>query len=559
MDAPTGSEFARRIGGLGLVEREAEILSQISRGNVPQFWRHFVEVKVVRTIDGQTQTIRYFVSPEYLAIGTDADYFLTPVSPGTAQLMANRWKCLLPTRRMVDDIYAAAAVKLEPAPIPPSDAMTTVPVFLQHNETVRAQRSAFLCSHPLGALVAGHKKDVVLTPRLAGAPGKVAIYGWHTASGKAIQPLYLGHTAAWVDYSQGTRLVLRQMSVNDEPKMAETILADPALCALLSDEGPIVEARYPGPGAVEPPPPAAAPGNFSFTERVTRLDFEPGMRVWINAPAVLASNQPVRLVLYALPNGNTIEQTIGRAVKPGDDARFDIQHIGAQTRWLRRRQPDAALVVAYIECAEKSWPAWRRKYDLENRRIPRIVDLLRKRFSGRPVRLILTGHSGGGSFTFGYLNGVAAIPEEVERIAFLDSNYAYDSAQGHARKLGEWLKASNKHYLCVLAYHDDIALLDGKTFVSAAGGTWGRSHEMLKDLGALFPVRRFGGPGFENAEALDGRVKFFLKENPEKAVLHTRQVEWNGFIHALLAGTPLESREYSYFGPRVYDSWISSD
>ena len=47
---------------------------------------------------------------------------------------------MLPTTKMVDDIYANATVKLTPAPIPPSPAMTTVAVFLRHNEIVRAAR-----------------------------------------------------------------------------------------------------------------------------------------------------------------------------------------------------------------------------------------------------------------------------------------------------------------------------------------------------------------------------------------------------------------------------------
>ena len=68
-----------------------------------------------------------------------------------------------------------------------------MPVFARHNELVWEQRKAALMSHPLGTLVAGGKKDVVLTPQLAAKPGKVAIYGWHRVNGVAIQPLYLGH------------------------------------------------------------------------------------------------------------------------------------------------------------------------------------------------------------------------------------------------------------------------------------------------------------------------------------------------------------------------------
>ncbi|MFO1512715.1 MAG: hypothetical protein U1F83_07355 [Verrucomicrobiota bacterium] len=71
----------------------------------------------------------YYVTPDYLAVGTDADYFLTPLTPLTAQFIADQLDCTLPTRKMVDAIYAAAAVKFAPSPIPPSAAMTTVPVF----------------------------------------------------------------------------------------------------------------------------------------------------------------------------------------------------------------------------------------------------------------------------------------------------------------------------------------------------------------------------------------------------------------------------------------------
>jgi hypothetical protein len=52
------------------------------------------------------------------------------------------------------------------------------------------------------------------------------------------------------------------------------------------------------------------------------------------------------------------------------------------------------------------------------------------------------------------------------------------------------------------------------------------------------------------------RIRFFLKENPAREILHTRQVELNGFIHSMLTGTVLEEKEYRYFGPRVYSSFV---
>jgi hypothetical protein len=170
----------------------------------------------------------------------------------------------------------------------------------------------------------------------------------------------------------------------------------------------------------------------------------------------------------------------------------------------------------------------------------------------------LSGHSGGGSFLFGYLNSVDKIPDDIERIAFLDSDYAYDSSRGHGDKLTAWLQSSEQHFLCVFAYNDAIARLDGKPFVSAEGGTWGRSHAMLRDLATHFDfTSQTNSAGLQLHSALGGRIEFLLHENHERKILHTVQVERNGFIHAMLTGTPEENRGYEYFGARAYTNWIS--
>jgi hypothetical protein len=237
-NAPGGSTFAHSIADLSLPEREAKVLAEIKAGNIPNFLRTFVPVTTTR--DGKNAT--YFVAPDYLAIGSDDDYFLTPLSPWTAQKIADLLGCCLPTPKMVDDIYKCAAVKLAPAPIAPSPAMTTVPVFLKHNEMVRTLRKQ--AENPQGALVAGHKKDVVIANKVFAASGKVAIYGWHKLDGKPIQALYTGHTARWVDYSHGIRLVGRKLAVSGQPKTIEAVLADPDLARLLSNEGVMHQVRY---------------------------------------------------------------------------------------------------------------------------------------------------------------------------------------------------------------------------------------------------------------------------------------------------------------------------
>jgi len=240
----TGSEFASFAATLSREEREEAVFGEIASGNVPDFLRTLCPVTVKADIAGRVRAATFLATPDYLAVGPDADYFLMPMTPMLAQRVADLLDCSLPTRKMVNDTWAAAAVKLAPSPIPPSPEMTTVPVFRQHDLTVREQRAAFLGTHALGALVGGDKKDVVVTPQLAARPGKVAIYGWHRLDGTPIQPLYLGHADWYVDYSHGIRLVQRSMTVDGEAATVAAVLADTDLWALLSDEGPFEDPRY---------------------------------------------------------------------------------------------------------------------------------------------------------------------------------------------------------------------------------------------------------------------------------------------------------------------------
>jgi len=574
--ALSGTEFVQRVAPMDLPEREKEIFAQILGGNVPDFMRKLAPVPVTVVAEGKMNSATFYVTPDYLAVGSDEDYFLTPMSPNTAQRIADALHCSLPTPKMVNEIYSAAQAKLAPAPIPPSAAMTTVPVFSNHNAIVHVQRAEQLAAHPLGALVAGHQKDVVITAKLASTPGKVAIYGWHQTNGTPIQPLYLKHIASWVDYSQCIRLVQQQMVVNGATQTVVEVLANPAFAALLSDEGVVPNPRYPT-NALPPLPPktgaaaSSAPDKVSWTnlssplesrevsEQITSFTFAPEVKVRIDAPAQssFAPGEKVLLIFYALPNGNTTDQTIGKVLKPGDDWHYDIQHIGAQTRFLRELLKDEAVVVVYLEAQSRSWPAWRKAHG--DKSIPEIIATVKRLFPGRDVKTVLSGHSGGGSFIFGYLNAIPVIPDDVVRIAFLDSNYAYDKALGHEAKLVKWLRASTGDYLCVLAYNDAVALLNGKSFVGAAGGTWGKSHEMQRDLAEDLKFTSQTNAEFQTFSALDGRVQFILKENPERKIFHTVQVERNGFIHCMVSGTTNQSKGYEYFGPRAYSQWIRAE
>jgi len=261
------SVFVSMITPLSLQDRENAIYTQVAAGNIPNFMRTLSPVTVKALLNGTNHTVTYYVTPEYLAIGADDDYFLMPMTPTLAQRIANKLQCDLPTKKMVDDIYASAAVKLRPQPIPPSDAMITVPVFKQHNDSIGQLRNEQVLAHPLGALVGGHKKDVVVTNKINNPTptGRVAIYGWHQLNGVPIQPLYTGHADTWADYSHGIRLVQLGMKVDSVDKTMTDILNDPNLAGLLSDEGLIPIARYPTPADSGVPLPPTAPKSFGIT------------------------------------------------------------------------------------------------------------------------------------------------------------------------------------------------------------------------------------------------------------------------------------------------------
>ncbi len=247
--ALSGSEFSKSVRDttITLAEREKIIFKEIRSGNIPDFYRDLAEVKDTIVSNGTTHTIRYFVIPDFIAIGSNDDYFYCPMKPQLAQEVANLFKCNLPTRKISDNIYKSASVKLVPEPIPPSPQMTTIPVFEKHNTLVNTQRKLSLAQHPLGSLVAGNKKDVIISNKIYNDKGvlRVVIYGWHKPDGKAIQPLYNGHSTIHVDYSHGIRMVQDKVWVNGKKTSVQKVLASEALNSLLSDEGVIASPFYP--------------------------------------------------------------------------------------------------------------------------------------------------------------------------------------------------------------------------------------------------------------------------------------------------------------------------
>lgn len=286
-------------------------------------------------------------------------------------------------------------------------------------------------------------------------------------------------------------------------------------------------------------------------------DSPPGTRILINAPlSGFGEGDRMLLVLYALPNGNTIEQTFGKRLREGDDWHYDIQHIGAQTRFLRGVIRDRTVVVAYLENNRKSWPAWNAATPDYRDHVRRMVDDITAIFTPWQPELVLNGHSGGGRFIFSYIDAHKEIPAGVKRIAFLDSNYGYDDTL-YGPKFVSWLKSGSDRYLCTMAYNDSVVIYNGKPLVSPTGGTWYRSKMMKNYIAGSFRLKERQRDSLLWVTSRDRRIEFIFKPNPEGKIYHTRQVEYNGFIHSMLSGTKYEQKSYRYFSNRAYSDLIA--
>jgi len=279
----------------------------------------------------------------------------------------------------------------------------------------------------------------------------------------------------------------------------------------------------------------------------------------INLPDDITHISPKKktlLIFFALPNGNSIEWTMGKQLQPGDDWHYDIQHIAAQARWLRQAMPDQNIIVAYMANELKSWPAWKKQQSNGPMEIKRIVDSITGMFASLHTDIMLNSHSGGGSFIFGYLDAVDKIPEQVSRIAFIDSDYGYEDSL-HSAKLVQWLNASKQHHLNVLAYNDSVVIYNGKPLVSPTGGTWYRTKMMQRKLSESFHFKTHADTSLIHYSALSGRIDIYLKTNSEGKIYHTEQVARNGFIHTVISGTKYQGKPgYQYWGERVYGEFI---
>ena len=234
-----GTAFYQQAAAMKWAARDSFVLKEILAGNAPSFLKMFVPVRVavLDSATGKTIQATFYAAPDYLAVGTNEDWARVNITPMAAQQIADKLDCFLPTRKMVDDIYKAAKLKLEPVPM--YAFRDSTPTMWHHHLIIEGQRKGRkACPPERRGLIAGIKKDVVISGKISrdGRPNRVAIYGWHKTDGKPIQPLYTGHINWWVDYSQGIRLIWRKIKVGNKWMDYTAVLKDPVLQKLLCDE-----------------------------------------------------------------------------------------------------------------------------------------------------------------------------------------------------------------------------------------------------------------------------------------------------------------------------------
>jgi hypothetical protein len=279
--SPDGATFMKSIddkkspaGTAGWRKRENAILAQLAAGNMPDALLRWVEIPVENTAkDGTVLKGAVKVLPDYLCVGDDGNYRHVPLDPVSAQWAADEFGALLPTAKICHAVYMKAAPANRIGAIPrdywrkSSDPARKTPrdwdqdstsAYNEHSEAIRSAMKSIRS----GELIAGHKKDVVLSRRLTPDVDRIAFHGFYDNDGWPREPCYepdnvlhkttprdmpaLAHHRLFSDYSQGVRLVHPRMTIEGQgEKGVADVLAHPTLSYLISAEGPITPARIP--------------------------------------------------------------------------------------------------------------------------------------------------------------------------------------------------------------------------------------------------------------------------------------------------------------------------
>ncbi|HET9276700.1 MAG TPA: hypothetical protein VFN95_00900, partial [Flavitalea sp.] len=136
----SGTDFYKLAAAMSWKQRDSFAIVQLQAGNIPPFLLELqpVQAEYMDSASGKTHKAVYYVTPDYFSIGTSQDWARIPLTPMAAKHIADTLQCFLPFRKMVDDIYQAAAVKLEPVPM--FAFRDSTPTMWHHHLIIEGQR-----------------------------------------------------------------------------------------------------------------------------------------------------------------------------------------------------------------------------------------------------------------------------------------------------------------------------------------------------------------------------------------------------------------------------------
>jgi hypothetical protein len=114
--------------------------------------------------------------------------------------------------------------------------MITKEWFIKSNEAIERQLTLEK-SFSVGKLIAGHKKDIIITNKTSIGAKNVTIYGWHMKNGIPIQNINAkSHDENYSDYSHGIRLIDEICILNGVSANIRDILNNKDLHKMISDD-----------------------------------------------------------------------------------------------------------------------------------------------------------------------------------------------------------------------------------------------------------------------------------------------------------------------------------
>lgn len=242
------TELLQGVGDYEFNKFETTTSNALLDGYVPSWMTNFTEINVdfINLSKVKKHVITLRTLRDYLTIGNDDDNLRIPMTPITAQKIADAWECILPTTQLVNLAWRNAFYRLTPEPWGPPYEHTTMASLSRikaFNVKINKQLLDKQCEKNF--LTAGHMKDIVITNALRSRPEQVAIYGWHQQNGTPIQNLYLGHANTYYDYSHGVRLWSRECLLDGQKDDLVRLLQDVSLSRAFSNEGVMIVTRQP--------------------------------------------------------------------------------------------------------------------------------------------------------------------------------------------------------------------------------------------------------------------------------------------------------------------------